>query len=334
MKICQKQNNCLNLFKLIAALQVMYGHLIAHLGIQSNAYFTELLGVFQGVPIFFTLSGFLIWFSLERSESQENYTAYTRNRFLRIYPELWVAVAVEIIVMCVLYRGWDIKDTALFTLTQSTFLQFWTPDSLRGYGCGTPNGSLWTMGVTIQFYIIAWFVFKLMKNRKWFVWVIAVIASILISEFGRVAVGLLRSEILSKLYSQTLFRYFWLFLMGMCAARFFDKLIPFCKKLWPVFISLAIIVSIADFDIVARYRVLRTLLVFLAILGFSYSFPRLKLKQDISYGIFLYHMTVANAMITFGFTGSFVAFLTAAVLSCVLAYISTITVGRFAFNRK
>ena len=334
MSIGTKQNNCLNLFKLIAALQVMYGHLIAHLEIQSNAYFNEIFAVFQGVPIFFTLSGFLIWFSLERAESQENLTAYIRNRYLRIYPELWVAVAVEIIVMCVLYRGWNIKDTALFTAAQSTFLQFWTPDSLRGYGCGTPNGTLGSICVIIQFYIVAGFIFKFMKTRKWFVWVIALIASIFISNFGQASVNMLHNEILTKLYGQTIFRCFWLFLMGMCAARYFDKLIPICKKLWPVFISLAIIVSIFDFDIVARYRVLRTLLVFLAILGFAYSFPRLKLKRDISYGIFLYHMTVANAMITFGFTGSFFAFLTAAALSCVLAYVSTITIGKFAFNRR
>ena len=42
----------------------------------------------------------------------------------------------------------------LFIFCQSSIFQFWTPNFLRGYGCGTPNGSLWTIGILIQFYII------------------------------------------------------------------------------------------------------------------------------------------------------------------------------------
>ena len=120
MNVSQKHNNCLNLFKLIAALQVMYGHIVIHLDINSNIYFDKFFGVFQGVPIFFALSGFLIWFSIERTKD-EGYLKYIKKRFWRIYPEMWVAVAVEIIVMCIIYNEWNVKDTALFTLTQSTF---------------------------------------------------------------------------------------------------------------------------------------------------------------------------------------------------------------------
>lgn len=335
MNVSLKQDNCLNLFKLIAALQVMYGHIIAHLEISSNTYFDRLFGVFQGVPVFFTLSGFLIWFSIERAANQgEGYSKYIRKRFWRIYPEMWVAIAVEITVMCILYREWNVKDTALFTLTQSTFFQFWTPDSLRGYGCGTPNGSLWTMCVTIQFYIIAWFIYKLMKNRKWFVWVIAVIASIIVSELGKVVVGLMHNEILLKLYGQTVIRYLWLFLFGMGLACFFDKVIPFCKKWWPVFSCVGVVVSITGFDFSTGYGILKTLFVLLAIVGFSYQFPRLKLKYDISFGVFIYHMTVVNAMITFGWAGRFIHLLITSTISCILGYVSTITIGKYSAKKK
>ena len=60
-------DNCLSLFKLIAALQVLYGHAIVHMDINSNAWLDRIFGIFQGVPIFFTISGFLIWFSIERT---------------------------------------------------------------------------------------------------------------------------------------------------------------------------------------------------------------------------------------------------------------------------
>lgn len=72
-----------------------------------------------------------------------------------------MGVAIEIIAIILLYRPLPVKDLAVFTATQATFLQFWTPASLRGYGVGTPNGALWTICVLIQFYIIAWFVQRL-----------------------------------------------------------------------------------------------------------------------------------------------------------------------------
>lgn len=336
MNICirKKHDNCLNLFKLIAALQVMYGHMIRHLGLTSNIWFDKLFGVFQGVPIFFTLSGFLIWFSIERAVTQGGYTTYVKKRFWRIYPEMWIAISIEIIIMCILYQEWNIKDITLFTLAQSTIFQFWTPNSLNGYGCGTPNGSLWTMSVTIQFYIIAWFIYKLLKNKKWYVWMITIIASIFLSQLGNIVLELLQAEILLKLFNLTIIRYLWIFLLGMGVACFFDKLLPFSQKLWPAFACIGLIVSFTGFDFSAGYGILKTIFILLAIIGFSYQFPQLKLKNDISFGIFIYHMTVVNVMITFGLTGKFTDLLIAATISCFLGYISAITVGKYFTSKK
>ena len=91
---------------------------------------------------------------------------------------------------------WDIKSLFLFALTQGTFLQFWTPNSLRGYGCGTPNGSLWFICVLIQFYIVIVILYKLLKNKKTYVWIITFISSVLISIFGYEIVKLFNNEIL------------------------------------------------------------------------------------------------------------------------------------------
>ena len=134
--------NCLSLIRLLAALQVMFFHLVDHLDLQINPVVSTGLFYFRGVPIFFILSGFLIWFSIERSH---NCKQYYLKRFWRIYPELWVAVIVEIISISVLYRKWNALQLGLFTICQGTVLQFWTPSSLREYGCGTSNGTLWTI---------------------------------------------------------------------------------------------------------------------------------------------------------------------------------------------
>lgn len=126
-----QKSNCLSLIKLLAAFQVMIGHLIAHLELPFPKAIGTALSFYNGVPIFFIVSGFLIWLSIGRSVS---YGYYIRKRFWRIYPELWCAVVIEIISIIIFYRGWNPKDLLAFTFTQGTILQFWTPDSLRGYG--------------------------------------------------------------------------------------------------------------------------------------------------------------------------------------------------------
>ena len=158
-------------------------------------------------------------------------------------------------------------------------------------------------------------------------WVMAIVASIIVSNLGKYAVGLLHNDTLLKLYDQTILRYLWLFLLGMAGACFSEKLISLCKKWWFVFPCIWIILKTSDFDFSARYDVLKTVCVFLTAIGFSYQFPQLKLKRDISFGIYIYHMTVVNIMITFGFTGKLIYLFIAVVISCVLAYLSTITIG-------
>ena len=110
------------------------------------------------------MSGFLIWMSIARSTT---FGQYCKKRFWRIFPELWVAVAVEIVAILLLYdHTIEWGKLSLFAVTQSTIFQFWTPDFLREYGCGCPNGSLWTICVLIQFYVIAFYVYKWLRGKK------------------------------------------------------------------------------------------------------------------------------------------------------------------------
>lgn len=81
-----KQNkNCLNLIRIIAALNVFYGHAMTHLNVKIPTVISKVIGIFQGVPIFFILSGFLIWMSIERTPT---FASYCKKRILRLYPEL------------------------------------------------------------------------------------------------------------------------------------------------------------------------------------------------------------------------------------------------------
>ena len=115
----------------------------------------RLLEPFQGVPIFFTLSAFFIWLSL--SKNRTVLPQYIKKRFLRIYPELWIVVLMSVIVVLLLYHeNTEVIPFLIWILTQGTVLQLWTPDFFKGYGMGAPNGSLWTISIFVQFYVVVY----------------------------------------------------------------------------------------------------------------------------------------------------------------------------------
>lgn len=324
--------NCLNLIRIIAAFQVMLGHLIEHLELPINDTIFCITYFFRGVPIFFTLSGFLMWFSIGKAKS---YKQYLRKRFWRIYPELWMAIFIELIVLIVLYHGWDLKSMMLFILGQGTIFQFWTPDSLRMYGVGTPNGTLWTMSVMIQFYIIVWFFYKIMVSRKLMTWVIGFAISFIISlGINCVTHEVIGKELIVKLYDQTFIKYFWLFYIGMFIAEFRKQLLPILQKFWYLCLIIAIIFFWIKFDLFSGYYLGWSVFLVAGLIGFAYQFPKLDISPDISYGVFLYHMTIVNIFVNFGWIGNWFYTIPIIIVTVILAYTSTITIGKISLSKK
>ncbi|MCI8994058.1 MAG: acyltransferase [Lachnospiraceae bacterium] len=325
-------SNCLNLIRIIAAFQVMFGHLVEHMELPINDTFFRLTYFLRGVPIFFVISGFLMWFSIGKSKS---YGQYLRKRFWRIYPELWGSVFVELITLVILYRGWDLKSLAFFAFGQGTIFQFWTPESLRGYGVGVPNGALWTMGVMIQFYIVVWFFYKVMKNCKLRTWIIGFIVIFFIS-FGLddVTHEIAGREIIGKLYDQTAIRYFWLFYIGMFVAEHKDCFLPLLQRFWYICLIIAGLFFWTGFDLFSGYYLGWSLFLAVGLIGFAYRFPQFSISPDISYGLFLYHMIVVNVFVNFGWIGNWLYVIPILIIAVGLAYASTITIGGISLTKK
>lgn len=323
--------NSLSLIRLLAAVQVLFFHLVNHLELPVNSYVSRFIFYFRGVPIFFVLSGFLIWFSIERSHT---YKHFCLKRFWRIYPELWGAVIVETISILLMYRKWNIMHMIMFVICQGTILQFWTPASLRDYGCGTPNGTLWTVCVIVQFYIISWLVYKLFHKKQLVHWVVLISGTVFISVIGQWVVENIGNEILVKLYGQTLFKYCWLFAVGCFIAEYKDKIIPSLSKFWYMFLVAGIIPYLTGFDVYAGYYVFWSIFMTCGMLGFAYAFPGLVIKLDISYGLFLYHMVVVNILIEIGMVGNWAYGIIAVAISVLCAWCSCITIGKWSVRKK
>lgn len=326
-----RYSDSLNLIRLLAALQVLYEHTLAHLHIADLPVLGTFLHFFHGVPIFFTLSGFLIWQSVGRSGSP---VSYLQKRFWRIYPELWVAVAVELVVLLCLYAApihW--LSLGVFAITQGTFFPFWTPDWLRGYGCGCPNGSLWTICVLIQFYLTAYPMYKFLHGRKLWIWGATFLLTLAIG-LALPTAGRFLPLLATKLLKQSLLPYLWMFVLSAFVAEKRATLLPFLTAYWWVPVLATIAVQQTHVDIAAAYPVLETVLLFLGLTGAAYRFPQLNLPTDISYGVYIYHMTVVNALIALGYEGQTGLLFVVAALTCMLAWVSTKTVGAWSARRK
>ncbi len=293
------------------------GHACEHLNVNMPKGIALIWNCFRGVPIFFILSGFLLWMSLERNS---DFKLYCKKRILRLYPELWGGVIVNGIIILVVY-GASITVIPFLThiLCQSTILQFWTPDSLRSYGCGTPNGSLWTIGVMVQCYIVFWAVHRLLRKKKLKVQLLVFVGVVACNFLPNLTDWLL-PEVLSKLFRQTFVPYFWMFLFGGLMAAYFDQIIDFLKKWWPILFIVSSIISVSGIESgIGAYELIKSMTFGLAMVGFAYQFPKIEIKRDYSYGFYIYHMIVINLMIQLNFAGKIVYIAVALVLSTMLA---------------
>lgn len=313
------RKNAFNLVRLIAALQVILEHSIIHF--ELNMPLIEKFNqCFRGVPLFFCMSGFLIAWSLERDSSIKT---YFKKRVIRVYPEMWGGIVFSFITILLFYRkNIDVGKMILFLFTQATVLQFWTPDFLRGFGVGTPNGSLWSICNMVQFYIIIFFVYKKLKNFNTLKWGILFAIS-----FGlNVSAYYLRGNIpviLEKLYEQTVFPYAYLYLIGVFVWTQKSKIIPVITKYFFFVLGGLIFVSVANIGINGVYiKPLKGILLCLFGIGLAYRFPKIQIKTDLSYGLYIYHMIFINVLVHLGYRNNVMLIFAVIAVSTLAAWIS------------
>jgi len=132
----------------IAALAVVFYHYIFKYDeIYGHDAIFNIFGVFEygqlGVQLFFMISGFVIYLSLENTK---NIKTFIVNRVSRIYPAYWLAVCLTFILVATLGLPGREVDFSSMLINLSM---------LQGYlGVRHVDGVYWTLMVEIQFYII------------------------------------------------------------------------------------------------------------------------------------------------------------------------------------
>ena len=162
----------------IAVLMVALFHYTVRYG-QIYGYSIDPLFSFEfgkyGVHLFFIVSGFVIFLTLEKTVHSVDFIV---SRFSRLYPAYWFAVFLTFSVVYIFsLPGREVSiQTALINLTM---VQKW-------FSVGNVDGVYWTLTVELSFYILMYFLFvtKLMKRIDAIsvLWLSIIIASRLLEE--------------------------------------------------------------------------------------------------------------------------------------------------------
>ena len=334
--------NNFDLIRLFAATEVMIVHAITYLN-PSPQWDTlyNILHVAPGVPIFFFVSGFLVYQSWAK-QSGHRFRNFYRNRALRLYPGLWVCFAASLLsVTATGYFGTiyvPIREFVLWIGAQLSFIQFFNPDFMRSYGSGVLNGSLWTIPVELQFYVLtpvlAWL---LIRHRHWFFPMLIVFA------LANILTSRMNEELLAvKLLSVSFIPWIFMFMTGAFVStneRLRHLILRVPLTLLLLAYSVSYFISL-KFGATMGNEINPFMFVILAclVLKVAYTKPgtanRILRHNDISYGVYIYHMPIINLVIYLGLASSPLAAPAAFLTTLCIAGLSWKYVERPSLRRK
>jgi len=340
--------NNFDLIRLFAALQVATVHTMAALKLYGvNATFFNLgVRMFPGVPVFFVISGFLISKSYERSNSIRD---YYRNRCLRIFPALWVCLVVSVAV--ILFAGVANLDPILtrdwlgWWIAQMSLYQQYDPGFLRAVGIGSLNGSLWTIPIELEFYLLLPAIYAAfhLHQRRGDVALMCVLACSLAWHSVYAHPALFPGTPPHAFLVETAVPYLWMFLVGVLMQRHWGALRSwFAGRAHWWFLGYVLLgvvskrlhLSVGSADVSPMFLLPLAGVVLSCAVSLPNLADRLLRHHDISYGTYIYHALVLNLMLLFGVQGGFLSAVAAVAISLGLGAASWWFVERPFLRRK
>lgn len=325
--------NNFNLIRLFAAVQVTHYHLVSIYQwdiSETHQQIVKFLGFFPGVPIFFFISGFLISKSWENSSSWKDYSI---KRIGRIEPALLVSVVFALGLTWISGYFSQVSSASFIDfltvfLAKITILQFYNPDFLRAYGDGVLNGSLWTITVEIQFYILIPIIYLLFFRRySAYKLLSLLLVFTLINLFSDYLHSSYSETIIYKLFNVSFMPWFFMFLAGVFFQKHFDFFYKWLHGRVLLLLLLYIAVCYAAKPLGTDFGNSLNPFIFLILccLTFSAAYSATSLATrvlgdtDISYGTYLYHMPIINFCLYSGYTKDY---FTALIISIAIILIS------------
>lgn len=257
------------------------------------------------------LGGYLIAASLERSRGAVD---FLKKRMVRLYPEFWVMVFVNLFVIWLVGYEYNIFSVDFVKWIVHELMGICTtPSFFKGYAVGSFSGALWTIMVEVQLYIVALLIYPLAKKmnpKKWG----ATLTLFFIAEVCRI---LLPGARIISLLDRTFVTHATSFLMGMTVFLYKDIVLKHMTKWEPSIIAIYVLFCVLCPSSEVR-KIVALVVVPVCIIGLAYRLGKIRFKLDISYSIYLYHMVVLNVWIFYGIKAGIIEFLLLALcVGCV-----------------
>ncbi len=300
------RDNNFTIIRLILATLVVFGHFKVLPGL-SKAH-----GIYGyadfAVDAFFVVSGFLVYGSFDNSPKVKGFYI---KRFFRIYPLYFVIVIMQAFAMALII-GSDIKyyDVIKYIASNLVFLNFISPDIggvLAGQNNIAINPSLWTLKIEVMFYLIVPVIWYFIKRIGVITIPLIYIASTI---FAITAINYGHETLAKQLPGQLRF-----FIIGIAFYIYRNKfMLP-----KPVAFLTAALLFVAcslryTYPLTPIYPILVGSLVFICVLRL----PVIKMKLDMSYGVYLIHAPLIQLALLLGVFQDNIGFLCMLV---VLVYI-------------
>jgi peptidoglycan/LPS O-acetylase OafA/YrhL len=333
--------NNFDLLRLFAALEVVLLHSYPHLHLQYPALFNIALN-FPGVSMFFVMSGFLISASLERNN---DLIIYFKNRATRIFPALWVCLIITVIVISIFSNISFLTFAAIPWFFSQCVGIIYTPAFLIPFGFGSYNGSLWTIPLELQFYVVLpvlYFIISkitIRDNVKTLAFAIACAVFCIITYLLKVHYDADNFSFnnIPKLLRYSFIPNIYLFLFGVVLQRLkvFQSKFIFGKGLFWLagYLLVSYLIPTSNTTYIFKLLCLGVTTVSLA-----YTMPSLANKilkgNDFSYGVYIYHGLVLGVMVQLKLFGQPIYVLLIVVITVIMALLSWFFIEKPVMKRK
>lgn len=233
----------------------------------------------HGVQLFFVVSGFVIFWSLNRTHKPLDFLV---SRFSRLYPAYWFAVICTSTIL--IYFGLDGRNVKLYQLiiNLSMIQEFLKVQHV--------DGVYWTLTVELTFYfwVFLFFIFNQLKNIAYFLMLFLLVSALSILDF------LPTNTIVYKLL---IMKHLPFFSVGVCFYSFIHK--DFSGK-WVALLLMSLVTVYLYYELSLTILFIFIFAVFyLAIAGhlkFLIFSPFLFLGS-ISYSLYLVHQNIGYLII-------------------------------------
>ena len=265
---------------------------------------TEQFWVISGqtrVKAFFTITGFLVVYSFIR---RGNLSVYIRKRVNRIVPAY-----VTVILLCYIIGVFltSLSPAHYFSsgqgfqylLANLSFLNFIEPALPGVFTANTEtavNGSLWSMKYEVLFYILVPLMVWLMRKKGKLTILLCIFAFHVVYHAVFDYLEENNPDPLFASVNHASFNTMIYFFSGTMILLYFDHFCRYIKYIFPACVVLTVLQNLTDFPLL---NYIEPLLFSSLIIGVAYFCKPLNFLQrydNISYGLYLYHFPVTQAL--------------------------------------